>query len=129
MTIANLIRIERTNYLLSAILVAVAAITTPQEWALGILVGAALSCANFTVMRKLVQAWSASNPRGRRAAQIVMIPKMGILMLLIYLAARFLPISVLGLATGFAVFLVSIGVETVRQTVSPMELEAEEAKE
>ena len=46
---------------------------------------------------------------------------MFILMALVYLAAKYLDISVLGLLGGFSIFLLSIAVESVRYLSTPQD--------
>jgi hypothetical protein len=112
-------RIERLNYVLAGVLVIVGALVFDRAMALGVLVGAVLSCVNFSFMRVLVGKAMAA-PDGQRSGKaFFMMPKMAGLMLLVFLAIRFLPITGLGLLVGFSVFLVSIAVETVRMMTNP----------
>lgn len=119
MGINSLRRIERLNYMLGGVLVAVMAFVLSRQGALGVLVGVILSCLNFSVMRRMVQGWMQQAPAQRGTRSYFMVPKMAALMLAIVLAIRFLPISAEGLAIGFSVFLLSIAVETVRYISNP----------
>jgi hypothetical protein len=119
MTLASLHRIERLNYLLGGVLVLAMVFVMDSEGALGVLVGVVLSSINFTVMRRMVQAWSRRPPSQRGPSSFFMVPKMILLMGAIVLSLMLLPISAVGLAVGFSVFLVSIAVETVRYISTP----------
>lgn len=125
MYIENLKNIERINYIVGLIYVVGCFFLAEQPWWLGALVGVVLTCINFTAMRFLVGKWSSNNPKSKMAAQLVMIPKMGLILLAVFLATKFLPISVLALATGFGIFLVSIAIETTRAAIGPNQVEEE----
>ena len=119
MTIASLQRIERLNYILGGVLIAVMAFVMDSRGALGVVVGVVLSGLNFTVMRKMVEGWARRPPSQRGPSSFFMVPKMMVLMGAVVLCLMLLPISAIGLAVGFSVFLVSIAVETVRYISSP----------
>lgn len=119
MDLSSLKRIERLNYLLGGVLIAASAFVFTREGALGVAVGVVLSCVNFSVMRSMVQSWVHLPPGRRSSRSLIMLPKMTGLMLAVFLAIRFLPISGMGLAIGFSVFLPSIAVETVRYISNP----------
>jgi hypothetical protein len=119
MNINSLIRIERLNYVLGGALIVVMAFVLPFSGALGVVVGVILSCANFSVMRRMVQGWMRQAKAGGANRSFFMAPKMALLMLAVFLAIRLLPITAEGLAIGFSVFLLSIAVETVRYISSP----------
>lgn len=119
MTIDSLRRIERLNYILGGVLLAVMAFVMDRAGALGVLVGVVLSSINFTVMRRMVESWAKRPPSQRGPSSFFMVPKMILLMGAIALSLMLLPISAIGLAVGFSVFLVSITVETVRYISSP----------
>lgn len=119
MTIDSLHRIERLNYILGGVLIAVMAFVMDSRGALGVVVGVILSSINFTAMRKMVQSWAKRPPSQRGSSSFFMVPKMMLLMGAIVLSLMLLPISAIGLAVGFSVFLVSIGVETVRYISTP----------
>jgi hypothetical protein len=114
-----LLRIERTNYLLGAILVVVVAILGTSEQTLGAAVGAALSAVNFSFVRRIVEGILAAPAGDRARPALVMIPKMSGLMLAVALALFFLPLSAVMLAAGFSIFLVSIAIETIRFVSRP----------
>ncbi|WP_045119254.1 ATP synthase subunit I [Haliangium ochraceum] len=102
------------NFILGALLVAGAALWMTRADALGVLVGVALSCANFSVMRRMVQRWLRTAADRRGPQMLVLIPKMTGLMLAVFLAVFFLPVTGIGVLIGFSVFLGSIAIETVR---------------
>ena len=105
-------RIERMNYAIGAIVIAVAALTQPRDIALGLTVGALLTCANFFVLRKLVTKWTRQAAAGRGGnASLLMLPKMIGLMAAVALAILVLPINVVAFTIGYSIFLVSIAIE------------------
>jgi hypothetical protein len=112
-------RIERTNYLLGAVLVAVVAIAGSTEQALGAAVGAALSAVNFSIVRRIVERILAAPSGDKSRPALAFIPKMTGLMVAVALALYFLPLSAVMLAVGFSIFLISIAVETVRFVSRP----------
>jgi hypothetical protein len=115
-----LIRIERLNYILGGVLVASAALLMTTQQALGVLVGVVLAAANFTFIRMLVvKALDKSKANQDSNTAMLFVPKMMALMGFVAAAIYFLPIAPVGLAIGFSVFLVSIGVETLRYLTSP----------
>jgi hypothetical protein len=118
MDVSSLRSIERLNYMLGAILVAGAAILMSRPDVLGVLVGVALSCANFTLMRRMVQWWISAAPERRAPRTLMLLPKMLGMMLAVFLAVFFLPVSGIGVLIGFSVFLGSIAIETVRFTLA-----------
>lgn len=112
-------RIERTNYALGAVLVAVVAVVGTTEQTLGAAVGAGLSALNFSVVRRIVER-ILSAPAGQKSRPaLVMIPKMTALMAAVALAIYFLPLSAVMLAAGFSIFLLSIAIETLRFVSQP----------
>jgi hypothetical protein len=118
MDVSSLRNIERLNYMLGAVLVIGAAILMSRPDVLGVLVGVVLSCANFTLMRRMVQWWLGTAPERRSGRMFVLLPKMAGVMAAVTLAIFFLPVSGLGVLVGFSVFLGSIAIETVRFTVA-----------
>jgi hypothetical protein len=107
-----MLRIERLNYGIAAGLIALAALTQPRDIALGLTVGALLTCANFFVLRKLVTKWTREAASGRGGnASLLMMPKMIGLMGAVALAILVLPIDVVAFTIGYSIFIVSIIVE------------------
>jgi hypothetical protein len=106
-------RIERINYVLAALLVIVGALTQPQPIALGLAVGAALTCANFFVLRKLVLKWTADAAEGRTPSTgALLIPKMMLLMGAVIACLALLPIDAVAFVVGYSLFIASIMIET-----------------
>lgn len=112
-------RIERLNYILGAIAIAIAALTQPQPIALGITVGVVLTCANFFVLRRLVTKWTAEAAEGKSGRTgLLMVPKMFGLAAAVILCLVFLPINPFAFAIGYSMFFASIIVELVISAVS-----------
>jgi ATP synthase I chain len=106
-------RIERLNYGIGAVVIAIAALTQPRDIALGLAVGALLTCVNFLVLSKLITRWTRDVAAGRRSnASFLMLPKMIGLMGAVGLAIVVLPINVVAFTIGYSIFIVSIIVET-----------------
>src|SRR5688572_11141665 len=109
----SMLRIERINYVLAGILVILAAVTQPRPIALGIAVGAALTCANFFVLRRLVTKWTSDAAQGKSGnAPLLMLPKMTILMGAVAVAILVLPIDPIAFTIGYSLFIVSIVLDT-----------------
>ena len=107
-----MLRIERLNYGLGAVVIAASAITQPRDIALGLAVGVLLTCANFFVLRKLVTKWTREAATGRGGnASLLMLPKMIGLMGAAAVSVIFLPINVVAFTIGYSIFIVSIIVE------------------
>lgn len=107
-------RVERLNYLLGGVMTIGAALTQPREVALGVAVGVALTCLNFFFLRRLVTRWTRDAAQGvSSAAATLMVPKMIALMGAVVLSLAFLPISAVGFAIGYSVFVASIFIEAV----------------
>jgi hypothetical protein len=111
-------RIERFNYAIGAVAIAVAALTQPRDIALGVTVGALLTCGNFFVLRKLVTKWTRDAAQGRGGnASLLMLPKMIGLMGAVAIAIVFLPINVVAFTVGYSIFLISIAIEATSSTL------------
>lgn len=110
----SILRIERMNYVLGGILAVAALITQSREIALGVAVGAALTCANFYVLRRLVVKWTSEAASGKGGnAAVLMLPKMVALMAAVALAVLLLPIDVIAFTVGYSIFIVSIVADTI----------------
>jgi drug/metabolite transporter (DMT)-like permease len=118
MTPEDLRRIERWNWLFAALLVAGAAVFFGRDVVLGVAVGALLSAVNFWSIRSLAGRVLASSGRRRMTLQLLLVGKMGAMLVLVYLAMRFLPLSIIALAVGLSVFLLSVAAESVRHVFS-----------
>ena len=113
-------RIERLNYAIGAVVIAVAALTQPPTVALGLAVGAILTCANFFVLRKLVVKWTSDAAAGRTgSAPLLMMPKMIGLMGAVAVAVLLLPIDVVAFTIGYSIFLISIIADTTYSALRP----------
>lgn len=111
----SLSRIERMNYIFGGVLVAAAGVLGTRDQVLGALVGVVLCSVNFSLVVRIVEKMTASATGGQsKASGLWLAPKLLALMSAAALALFLLPISAVMLAAGFSVFLVSIGVETVR---------------
>lgn len=106
-------RVERMNYVLGGLLVAATALLGTREQMLGALVGALVSSINFSLIGRIVQRMGSA-AAGQSGAALMLVPKMLGVMGAVTLAIIFLPLSAVMLAVGFSIFLVSIGIETVR---------------
>ena len=131
MATPSLLRIERLNYGLAGILVIVAALTQSRSIALGFAVGAALTCLNFFVLRKLVYKWTTDAAQGKTgSAPYLMLPKMVGLMGAVALAIFLLPIDPIAFTIGYSLFIVSIVIDTtysaLRPTAEPTSTEHDE---
>jgi hypothetical protein len=107
-------RVERMNYLLGGLLVAATALLGSREHMLGALVGALVSAVNFSLISRIVRRMGSAPAPGQNTAALMLVPKMLGVMGAITLAILFVPLSAVMLAVGFSIFLVSIGIETVR---------------
>lgn len=123
MNAGNVARVARLNYYLGGAAIILAALTQPKSIALGVLVGVILTCANFKVLERLIFRWTSDAAEGRptTASGMLLIPKMAGLMVAVVLALWLLPISGVGLAVGYSIFVVSIFVEILLSAFSPRE--------
>lgn len=110
----SLSRIERMNYILGGVLVAAVGVLGTRDQLFGALIGVVLCAVNFTLVVRIVEKMTAAASGQSKASGLLLAPKMLLLMGAAALALFLLPISAVMLAAGFSVFLVSIGVETVR---------------
>jgi hypothetical protein len=116
----SILRIERWNYGIGAVVIALAALTQPRSIALGLAVGVLLTCANFFVLRKLVVKWTSDAAAGKPGnAPLLMMPKMIGLMGAVAVAILVLPIDVIGFVIGYSIFLISIIAEVTYSALRP----------
>ena len=114
----SILRIERINYGLGAVIALASLITQSRSIALGVCVGVALTCANFYVLRKLITKWTTAAQKGAPSnAPLLMLPKMVGLMLAVAAAVLFLPIDPIAFTVGYSIFIISIVVETLYSSV------------
>jgi hypothetical protein len=90
----SILRIERLNYGLGAVVALASLLTQSQSIALGVCVGVALTCVNFFVL-----------------------PKMVGMMLAVAAAVLFLPIDPIAFTVGYSIFIVSIVIETIYSSI------------
>jgi hypothetical protein len=129
--VGNVQRIERLNYIIGGLMVIIAAITQHRTMAAGVVVGVALSCLNFALLRRLVFKWTAEAADGRSTtgSSLLMLPKTIGMMLVVTLVLIFLPISAIGFLVGFSVFVVSIAVDLVMSAFLPTPPSSPESNE
>ena len=113
-------RIERLNYLFGIALVLGALALASRAFVGGVMVGVAITCLNFAVMRALGSGLTKHVAAGGSPGKaIVLLPKTIALMALVALALAFLPIDPLGFVMGFSIILISITTEAVLAIVRP----------
>ena len=116
----SILRIERLNYGISAVAIVIAVATQSQRVALGLAVGAGLTCLNFYVLRRLIVKWTTEAASGKGGnSGLLMMPKMLGLMGAVAAAVLLLPIDVVAFAIGYSIFIVSIIVETTYTALRP----------
>ncbi|HUJ57931.1 MAG TPA: ATP synthase subunit I [Kofleriaceae bacterium] len=116
----SILRIERLNYVLGAGLALAAAITQSGPIALGVAVGAALTCLNFFVLRKLVVRWTTEAAQGKAGhSALLMLPKMIGLMGAVALSILLLPIDPVAFTVGYSTFIISIVIDTLYSALRP----------
>jgi hypothetical protein len=113
-------RIERLNYGISAVLTLASLVTQSRAITLGLAIGAALTCLNFFVLRKLIVKWTTEAAQGKNGnSALLMLPKMVGLMGACAAAILLLPIDAIAFAAGYSIFIVSIMVEAIYSAVRP----------
>jgi hypothetical protein len=116
----SLARIERLNYLIGAVLCIGAAIGFATPVAVGVAAGVALTCLNFTVLRRLIFRWTQDAAQGNSGNRVLLVlPKMIVLMGLVLLALAFLPLDAIAFVVGFSIFLVSLTIESIYSALVP----------
>lgn len=116
----SILRIERLNYAISAVVIVAALVTQSRPIVLGVAIGAGLTCLNFFVLRKLITKWTSEAARGQGGnSSILMLPKMIFMMGAVAVAVLVLPIDVIAFAVGYSIFIVSIIVETTYTALRP----------
>ncbi len=114
----SILRIERLNYGIGAALALASLVTQSRPIALGIVVGVALTCVNFYVLRKLIVKWTSDAAAGKPGnAPLLMLPKMIGLMGAVAVAVLVLPIDVIAFTIGYSIFIVSIVVDTIYSSI------------
>ncbi|HEX3474711.1 MAG TPA: ATP synthase subunit I [Kofleriaceae bacterium] len=125
---AGIHRIERLNYAIGAVLVAAALLTQSRNVSLGIAIGAALTCVNFFVLRKLVVKWTRDAAAGRGGnGAVLMLPKMIGLMGAVALVILFLPINVVAFVIGYSIFIASIVIDATYSALRTPDVDPNDA--
>jgi hypothetical protein len=115
---AKLLRnVERWNLVLAVALVALSALWRPRlDVVLGVALGSALSCINFTILRRIVERVTVARSKGLLVG--VLMVKMVLLLVAVWLVLKFTPINVIAFTIGVSIFLVSFFIATVKLTVA-----------
>ncbi len=124
-------RIERLNYVLAIVAVVVGLIVTrDQPVVLGLMVGSALTCLNFFLLRKLVVKWTTEAATGKAGnASLLMLPKMIFLMGAVAVSVLLLPVNVIAFAIGYSIFIVSIVIEATYSALRPQPAPSSDSSE
>jgi hypothetical protein len=126
----SILRIERLNYGIGAVAIAVTTLTQSLDIALGLAIGVLLTCANFFVLRKLVTKWTREAASGKGGnASLLMLPKMIGLMGSVAVVIIFLPVNVVAFTIGYSIFIVSIIVDATYSTLRISDSEPPEPNE
>lgn len=105
-------RIERLNYLLALVASIAGLLTQSRPIALGLVVGAALTCLNFYALRRLIVKWTSEAATGKHGnASLLMLPKMIFLMGAVAVSVLLLPLDVIAFTVGYSIFILSIVIE------------------
>ncbi|HTJ46142.1 MAG TPA: hypothetical protein VL463_28750 [Kofleriaceae bacterium] len=113
-------RIERLNYLFGIAMVLVSLAVASKAFVGGVMVGVAITCLNFAVMRALGSGLTKHVAAGGSPGKaMILLPKTIVLMAVVALALAFLPIDPLGFVMGFSIILLSITTEAVISIVRP----------
>jgi hypothetical protein len=113
-------RIERLNYLFGIALVLVSLALGSRAFVGGVMVGVAITCLNFAVMRALGLGLTRHVAAGGSPGKaIILLPKTIALLAVAGLALAFLPIEPLGFVMGFSIILLSITTEAVLTIMRP----------
>ena len=116
----SILRIERTNYVLAGAVTLASLALGERTITLGVAIGAALTCVNFYVLRRLIVKWTNAAAKGQASnAPLLMLPKMIGLMGLVAVAILFLPIDAIAFAAGYSIFILSIVIEGIYSAVQP----------
>jgi hypothetical protein len=110
----SLARIEHLNYMFGILLILICVALTDSSFSMGVSLGVVITCANFAMIRRLVDKLLRSDPNKRSGTAFFFLPKMMGLLAVVTLVLFYLPISAIGLALGFSIFFLSIMVEGFR---------------
>ena len=105
---------EKWNLLFSVIAVLVAALAFDREHVVGVGLGAAIACINFSAIRRIWEGLLSGSTAGKQSMQVLFVLKMFALGAVVFVCLRFVPMSPAAFAVGISIFLLSIAVESVR---------------
>ena len=112
-------RIERFNYALAGVVTLGSLAFGSRTITLGVAIGAALTCLNFYVLRRLIVKWTTAAAQGKASnAPMLMLPKMIGLMGLVAVSILFLPVDAIAFAAGYSIFILSIVIEGIYSAVA-----------
>jgi hypothetical protein len=114
-------RIERINYLLTAVLGAIGLVFLETPYALGLVIGAAIASLHFTGLRWIVDRVRTAPGQKRLAFGMLLVPHLLLTMAAVVLAMAYIPLSPGALLIGFSIFLISIVAGTLQEHFSPSE--------
>ncbi|MFH0902245.1 MAG: ATP synthase subunit I [Pseudomonadota bacterium] len=106
--------IERWSCVLAVVFFVVALAVFDFNTALGIGIGAGLGCANFTAFHRLLRASLRTSGARRLTLQLLVLAKMLAILVSVFLAMKYLPISPITVAIGISVLPVSIVIASAR---------------
>jgi ATP synthase I subunit len=115
---AKLLRlVERWNLILGIGLTLAAAVIFPRmRVVLGVATGAAVACANFAILRRLVEKIVVARSKGLLVG--IVLAKMVALLVAVWLILKYLPVNVIAFTVGLSIFLVSFVIATVKVSVA-----------
>jgi hypothetical protein len=108
--------VERWNLILAVVLSLAALLTFRARIVLGVATGAAVTCVNFYILRRLVEKIMVARSKGLLIA--VVLVKMVALLVTVWLILKYLPVNVIAFTVGLSIFLVSFLVATVKVSVA-----------
>ena len=105
---------EKWNLLLSGLAVLVAALLFEREHVVGVALGAAICCVNFSAIRKIWEGLLSGSTERKQSMQMLFVLKMVVLFAAVFVCLRFVPMSPGAFAIGISIFLLSIAIESAR---------------
>jgi len=106
--------IERWNIIIGIAMVAASVVFWRLDVFVGMAVGVGLGAVNFMAIRWVVGKFMVVKESARGALAGALLVKMLGLIVLVFLAIKYLPMNALAFAAGISVFFVSILIETAR---------------
>jgi len=105
---------EKWNLVFSVIGVVVAGLVFGQAAAVGLALGAAIACVNFSAIRRIWASLLTGSTERKQSMQMLFLVKMIALFAVVFVCIRFVPMSPVAFAVGISIFLLSIVVESAR---------------